>query len=1064
MGAVFGMVKSPSVQRINQLVVQQSAYGVPMTIGWGTNRTQANLIWYNGFQAKAQKTSSGKGGGSTTTGYTYSASVMMAVGEGAISGIRTVYKDQNIYVNGSKTALQQAGLSMMTGLAAQTAWGYLTTNYPTQAIGYSRTAYVYAANYPLTSSATLSNHSFEVQWAYRATVSGSTIDDANASDVITDFLTNPVYGVPLWGSGLIASLTAYQNYCTAAGLFLSPVINSTRTAQDFLTEILDATNSDAVWSGGQLKIVPYGDTAITNNGVTYTPNLTPLYALGEGDFVVANPGDDPIKIALAKQADAYNSVQVEFLDRALNYNTNTSLAADQASIATYGMRREDPHSLACICDAGVAAAVAQLRVQRLANLRRTFVFNLDWRYCLLEPMDLVTLTSGDLVGVLVRIVKIAEKQDGELEVTAEEMLVGSSHAAVYTRQQASGTIVNTSISPGSVSAPVLINPPRTLTNGDTQVWLAVAGSSLNWGGCEVFTSLDNVNYQYQGNITQPARYGTLTSALTNVADPDTTSSFGVDLTPSLGSLNTATAADANGGSTLCLIDNELITYQAATLTSTYHYTLGTLLRRGQLGTTPAAHSSGAEFIRLDGGLFKYGYTSNQSGKTVYVKFCSYNIYGQALEDISTVATYTITLNPTSATVSTGWTAITGGPANVFALTGSEAIQNSILQGSLTGGSVVPAQSSSVTGQTAWATYGNLTPTQLTQSPRNMLYNPTGLLGLQGWTINVGTFGTNSFNAGVGDGPYFVCATGSNAAPQSLYQTLRANSGSPYSLSAQLNSGGLSTTGTQARIYLEWLDSSSSHLGYSSFGTISGGVSSWSPVAVANQIAPASTYYVRIVLDINGSGAWTNTSTAWRYLKLEQNTVCTPFSDDVTYGAGYQGGTTIDALKPAQANADVTGSNTALGIAGQGTGATTNVGTLATLNTVGTSNINSNAVTNTVATSGDLAGATRSTSSAYTFASVTITTTGGPVLIGGNFTERIVSGPNPLNCTGLLERDGATIGGAIAYGLINYDFTQVFLVVDTPSAGTHVYSIVDSVGPGVTMEMHYYGLYATELKR
>ena len=47
--------------------------------------------------------------------------------------------------------------------------------------------------------------------------------------------------------------------------------------------------------------------------------------------------------------------------------------------------------------------------------------------------------------------------------------------------------------------------------------------------------------------------------------------------------------------------------------------------------------------------------------------------------------------------------VTGIPANLAALTGSEAIQNSILQGNLTGGSVVPAVSSAITGQGALAT-------------------------------------------------------------------------------------------------------------------------------------------------------------------------------------------------------------------------------------------------------------------------------------------------------------------------------------------------------------------------
>lgn len=696
----FNTVKSFGPQRLNGIVVQQSTYGIPLPIGWGTNRVGASLVWYNGFQAKAVKQKAGKGGGSQTTGYNYSASIIMAIADGPITSVRKVFKDQNVYTPGGTTALAQAGLSLQVGNQGQSTWGYLTTNFSAQAIGYSRTAYAYAANYPLSSAATLQNHSFEVQWLTRAVVSGTTIDDANPADILSDFLTNPYYGVPLWASGLLASVTSYQTYCTAAGLFLSPVLATVQSGAQFITDLLDASNSDCVWSSGQLKVVPLGDTAITNNGVTYTPNLTPVYNLTEDDFIPSSEGDDPVVISLAKMADAYNSVQIGFNDRTLNYNQGIAAADDMGSIATFGARRENPHVLPMICDPAVAAAVAQLRVQRLSNLRRKFQFSLDWRYCLLEPLDLVTLTTGDLSNTLVRINEIKETSDGGLDVIAEEMLVGANHAPIYTRQTSAGTIINTSIAPGSVSAPVLINPARTLTNNDLQAWVAVSGG-VNWGGCQVFTSADGTNYEYAGTLTAPARYGVTTSALGAVADPDTTSSFGVNLTASLGTLNTATLADVNAASTLCLIDSELISYQTATLTSANNYTLGTRLRRGLMGTSVAAHSTGAPFVRLDGGIFKYSYTPQQVGTTAYVKFCSFNIYGQALEDISTVTAYTLTLSASSSSITFG--TLSGVPANVAALTGSEAIQNSILQGNLTGGSVVPAVSSAITGQGALAT-------------------------------------------------------------------------------------------------------------------------------------------------------------------------------------------------------------------------------------------------------------------------------------------------------------------------------------------------------------------------
>ena len=735
--------------RLNGVVVQQSTYGVPLTIGWGTNRVQGNLVWYNGFKAQAVKQSSGKGGGSSTTGYNYSASIIMAIGDGPITGVRNVYKDQAILTPGGTTALQQAGLSLATGTQGQAVWGYLTTNYSAQAIGYSRTAYAYASNYPLSTSATLANHSFEVQWATRAVVSGSTIDDANPADIVTDFLTNAYYGVPLWKSGLLASLTAYQTYCTAAGLFLSPNMPQTRTAMDFLVEILDASNSDAVWSAGQLNIVPLGDVAITNNGVTYTPNLTPHYNFTEDDFIPPGDGEDPVKVSLAKLADAYNSVQIGFLDRSLNYNSNIAGADDLGSIVQYGARREDVHTLNSVCDKAVAAALAQLRVQRLSNLRRTFTFSVDERYCLLDCLDLVTLTSGDLNQVLVRINEIDEKPDGTLEITAEEMLVGANHAAVYTRQNSVGTQINTNVAPGHVNTPVLINPPRTLTNNDLQAWIAVSGGT-NWGGCQVFTSVDGTNYQYQGQINAPARYGTLTSALANVADPDTTSTFGVDLTTSLGTLNTATAADANAASTLCLVDSELISYQTATLTAANKYNLTTLIRRGLMGTAPAAHSIGAPFVRLDGGIFKFSFTSQQDGKTIHVKFCSFNTYGQALEDISTVTDYTLTLSAGSS--SFAWSNLSGVPTVItnYVTSGGTAVDTANVGGVPSG-----TLNSNVNNNTA-----NILQTALVGAAYQSYQNALNMLGGQALATVLQTFQSSqtSLNATYANNFTFLGAT------------------------------------------------------------------------------------------------------------------------------------------------------------------------------------------------------------------------------------------------------------------------------------------------------------------
>jgi hypothetical protein len=189
---------------------------------------------------------------------------------------------------------------------------------------------------------------------------------------------------------------------------------------------------------------------------------------------------------------------------------------------------------------------------------------------------------------------------------------------------------------------VLFIPPAGLLGIDGEAWLAAGSSSATWGGCQVWISADGVSYQLAGEVMAPARYGTLTAALASAADPDNTNTLRVNLSNSAGTLASVTAAQMNAGVTLALIDNEIVGYQNATLTGANAYDLAPL-RRGLYGTTPAAHSTSAKFVRLDDDIYKISYKSLNVGNTLYVKLPSFNLYGRALEDISTVPSYTLSL-------------------------------------------------------------------------------------------------------------------------------------------------------------------------------------------------------------------------------------------------------------------------------------------------------------------------------------------------------------------------------------------------------------------------------------
>lgn len=224
---------------------------------------------------------------------------------------------------------------------------------------------------------------------------------------------------------------------------------------------------------------------------------------------------------------------------------------------------------------------------------------------------------------------------------------------------ASGGKFDPNVDPGAVNPPAIFEPSTALTGGTPQIWVATSGGA-NWGGAVVSISFDGVNYSNIGAITAPAYQGVLTAGLPNHSDPDTTDTLSIDLTESAGILPTsATHADADAFRTLVWLcpvfaaiapaGGELIAYGAVSATGTYTSNL-TYLRRGLYGTAPAAHAAGAFFTRIDLGetgtppnsLLAYDLPPGYIGGAISLKLQSFNVFGNALEDIAAATAWQYT--------------------------------------------------------------------------------------------------------------------------------------------------------------------------------------------------------------------------------------------------------------------------------------------------------------------------------------------------------------------------------------------------------------------------------------
>ena len=187
----------------------------------------------------------------------------------------------------------------------------------------------------------------------------------------------------LFGSGGDAS---YQTYCRAVGLAFSPALTDAETASEYCGPLAAGlTNTAAVWSGGLFRFIPYGDTAVTGNGVTFNPNVTPIYDLGDDDYIDENTVD-PLTVSRTDPYMALQRLAVECCrpqqclqphpgrsardQNAIELTSQTSAAA-AASASRRPSRRTQ------ICDTGVALISAQLMLQRgRVYIRNTYKFRL----------------------------------------------------------------------------------------------------------------------------------------------------------------------------------------------------------------------------------------------------------------------------------------------------------------------------------------------------------------------------------------------------------------------------------------------------------------------------------------------------------------------------------------------------------------------------------------------------------------------------------------------------------------------------------------------------------------
>jgi len=713
-GTFFSGDSSASPERLAGIQVSTSMMGQVIPYVAGRNRVPFNLIWYGDFSSSPN--SSGGKGGQPPSSYTYRASFIAALCLGPIQGVGQVWQDKSLVtlsyenlalalgsaaflgsISGTTLTVSKLlggsmyigqtitgpGVSAGTQLTAgsgsswtvnisqtvaagtqmrgnQPVWaGYPSGTPALQQIPYDGIAYVASQDYVLGTSADMPDLTFEVEGCVPGFDDAGGIYDADPSAVVVDYLTDPVHGAAFQGS--IASLqgntNTYQAYCMSLGLVLSPYESNQRSATDFIQEIMQCTNSDIVLSCGNLRVVPYADTAVSGSFAgqswSYTPDLTPIYIFTDSDYC-PKPGEEPVKLTRKPTTDTYNIVNLTYYDRSNYYNPAPASASDNYDISIRGPKAMSTLDFQEITQASVAKTVAQLILQFQLYERNTYEFTVRPDYCLLEPMDYIAINDSGLglVDQVCRITEVDLDGDGNFTIKAMEVPGTVRNTPQYNWDASQGYYANFSATPLSVEPPAIFQMPpisQLATNGIT-LGIAVCGqaSDENWGGCDVYCSVDGGNtYQAVGTVGQkgPARYGVTTAAIgAGSAQPDTSSVLSVSLADANEQLSTTvTDADAASMQTLLLVGSggaaEVMSYGSGALVSAGNYNL-TYLYRGLYGSTNQTHASGSAFVRLDGSIFELVIDPGMAGEEIYFKFCSFNMVGRSAQDISSVTAYT----------------------------------------------------------------------------------------------------------------------------------------------------------------------------------------------------------------------------------------------------------------------------------------------------------------------------------------------------------------------------------------------------------------------------------------
>lgn len=358
------------------------------------------------------------------------------------------------------------------------------------------------------------------------------------------------------------------------------VITNRQAVRACLEQLATAYFFDCVESDGLLKFIKRGKVSSTT--------------IDFRELVVQDSGSDALTITRTQELELPRQVDVIYLNRIADYQAGTQSSQRQTVKAVdYATV-----NLPIVLSDQEAKVVADVTLYNAWVGRVNYQFTVPPKYAMLEPTDVITVTK-DGAAYLMRINSTKLVRNGVQEITAVAEDVSS-----YDFYNPAGTGTPNLQIPASISTTrlELLDLPAFPTDAATDAYLryGVVGLGEGWAGSAVYRSDDGgANYALMQALTAQATIGAVLNIIPAGTIYGWDRSTTIDVLLTFGQLQSVTDIAVLNGANVCVIGEEIIQFQTATLLDSNKYRLSNLLR-GRLGTdwAVAGHVAGERFVLL----------------------------------------------------------------------------------------------------------------------------------------------------------------------------------------------------------------------------------------------------------------------------------------------------------------------------------------------------------------------------------------------------------------------------------------------------------------------------------